>query len=81
MAAAINKHESAADRQWGYRFGVDGVVCPRDAMARLSIGRTTLWRKLRSGLIRYGKEPGDSRQSRVRICSRSLEDYIKGLER
>lgn len=66
---------TGADQEWGFRFGVDGVLSVREVLKHLSIGRTKLYelfdeRKLRRGHI--GKK--------VVVCRRSIQEYLKTIE-
>jgi hypothetical protein len=67
MLTVVNAELGDADKKWGYRFGVDGIV-------KCSV--ETVERRIRDGDIRSGKDHG-----RLVICKRSLTDYIAGLEK
>jgi hypothetical protein len=77
MLTVVNAELGDADKKWGYRFGVDGIVNPKDAAELLGkCSVETVERRIRDGDIRSGKDHG-----RLVICKRSLTDYIAGLEK
>ena len=69
-----------ADREFGYRFGVDGLMSLGEACEFLGgIDVQTLNRRVGEGLIRKGKSNG-GRYGRILVCRRSVNEYIAGLE-
>jgi hypothetical protein len=65
-----------ADRKWGYRFGVDGIVTAKKAQEMLgNLSRSVLDKRAVSGVIRRGKEGG-----RTVFCTRSIREYLHNLE-
>lgn len=67
---------SAADEQWGYEFGVDGLMSSAEAQKELGdISRQTLRRYWERGFIRKGRQPG-----RNKFCRRSVVNYAKSIE-
>jgi|688.fasta_scaffold483403_2 excisionase family DNA binding protein len=71
------------DTKWGYRVGVDGLVDIAEAAKLLGgVHRRTVERMAKDGLLRRceigraGKQRG-----RIKICRRSLMDYIRSTER
>lgn len=68
---------TTANREWGYRFGVDGVAKQSEARELLGgMSIRTLERRCADGLIRDGKDG-----KRVVYCRRSVMDYLASLER
>jgi hypothetical protein len=73
----VNSDLTDADKKWGYRFGVDGIVNTADAAILLGKRSVeTVERRIAEGCFRSGKDHG-----RLVICKRSLLDYIAGLEK
>lgn len=65
-----------AASQWGYDFGIDGVLSPDAASALMAnCCERTLQRRVIDGKIRRGKEG-----ARVVYCKRSVMSYIASLE-
>jgi excisionase family DNA binding protein len=56
------------------KFGDRGLMTIRSACSRLNISRTTLWRRIRDNRIK-AKRDGLA----VKICTRSVEEYIDRL--
>ena len=76
MKVALARTGSAADRKWGYEFGVDGLMSTDEAQAWLGgISRRTLGRIMSEGSIRRGVGRG-----KVVLCRRSVIEYAKSLE-
>ncbi len=76
MARTIVSDASPADRKWGYRFGVDGIVSCNDAREMLGgLSRSVLDKRAAQGLVRRGKEGG-----RTVFCIRSLKMYLNSIE-
>jgi hypothetical protein len=75
MGNSMETKLSGADKSWGFRFGVDGVVSVRDAIRHLSIGRTKLYELFDAGLLRRGHVG-----TKVVICKRSMSEYLKTVE-
>jgi hypothetical protein len=68
--------DKPADRKWGYRFGVDGIVKAKEAQTMLgNLSRSCLDKRAVEGKIRRGKEGG-----RTVFCARSIRQYLQGLE-
>jgi hypothetical protein len=66
-----------ADKQWGFKFGCDGVMRFPDACKHLGISRGTLERRVAADLLRRGQHPGGGG---LVICIRSMEIYKSGME-
>ena len=67
---------SAADEQWGYKFGVDGLMSSKEACHYLGdVSRQTLHRYWSKGFIRKGNQPG-----RAKFCRRSILNYAQSIE-
>lgn len=75
MNTADTQLVSPSDVDWGYRFGIDGVMSMGTACELLDVSRETVRRRAGEGRLRMGHDGG-----RVKICRRSLLDYIKQLE-
>lgn len=71
------------EAKWGYKFGVDGLVDIAQAAVQLGgVHRRTVVRWARDGLIRIGEVGRAGKQrGRLKVCKRSLSDYIKSCER
>lgn len=71
------------ETKWGYRFGVDGLVDIAEAALQLGgVHRRTVERMAKDGLIRIGEVGRANKQrGRLKVCKRSLSDYIKSCER
>jgi hypothetical protein len=78
MATAPTRNEelAGADAEWGFRFGVDGLMSVPDACRHLGISHDTLERRVADGKLRKGKHPN----GRNAICVRSMEVYKSGME-
>jgi hypothetical protein len=74
---------SPTETKWGYRFGVDGLVDITEAASQLGgVHKRTVERMAKDGLIRMGEiGRANSQRGRLKICKRSLADYIKSCER
>lgn len=75
MATAWDEDARPANRAYGYPFGVDGVLTVPQAMEFLACSKSTLYRLMRSGKLRRGKIGPV-----VRICRRSIANYLDGIE-
>lgn len=75
MATATDTTQRPANREYGYQFGVDGVMTVPQAMAFLACSRSTVYRLIKDGKIRRGKL-GPA----ARICRRSIANYLDGIE-
>lgn len=65
------------DRSWGYRFGCDGVVTKREACRLLGdVHERTLYRRIAERVLRKGYAKPNQKRSGLRICRRSIEDYL-----
>lgn len=64
-----------ADEQWGYPFGVDGLVTITQAAEFLQVHRTTIYRLRNDGKLRHGRYQGSAR-----ICRRSLLMFANSVE-
>jgi excisionase family DNA binding protein len=69
--------EHHADEMFGYTFGVDGVMKMSAACEFLDVSRATIDRLAESNKIRIGKIGN----GQVRICRRSINDYVRSLEK
>jgi hypothetical protein len=68
---------NAADEQWGYEFGIDGIMSLDKASEWLgSASRSTLDRLTTDRLIRKGERRGS-----VVFCTRSVKNYAKSIEK
>lgn len=69
-----------ADKQFGYRFGCDGLMSIDEACKFLGgVSRHTLARRADAGLIRTGRQ-SDRGSGRTVFCRRSVEEYAASLE-
>lgn len=73
----IGTQRSEADEHYGYEFGCDGLLSVSEVEERLGVSRSTIWRMCNDGTLRKGK---DEARRMVRICKRSVLEYIKSLE-
>lgn len=76
MTAKPKIFGSAADEQWGYKFGCDGLLTVDAAGEFLSISGRTLDRLSVQGKIRKGRFPSNVRA----FCKRSVIDFAQSLE-
>lgn len=67
--------ERPADKMFGYKFGVDGLLSVSEAAELLSVHRMTIYRMLARNELRMAKTP----TGRSRICRRSVTNYIAGM--
>lgn len=68
--------DNNADTSYGYAFGIDGVVSMQETCKLLGdVSRDTVDRLCEARKLRRGKTDG-----LVRICRRSLTNYIRSLE-
>jgi len=72
MSATLN---ITADAEWGYRFGIDGVVTMREACELLALSHDTIKRRAAEGRLRLGNDGG-----RIKVCRRSIADYLSEIE-
>ncbi|MEQ8852866.1 helix-turn-helix domain-containing protein [Gimesia sp.] len=76
--------ESPADKKYGYTFGCDGVVDYSTAARMLGVCKRTVERYVENQdefkRFRVGRHPGKKNQKCV-ICRRSLNDYIRSIEK
>lgn len=76
IAATKDELKTPADKQYGYRFGCDGLIGFDEARELLGgVCRKTLYRRIEEGLIRKGNI-----KKKSVICRRSLVEYISSLE-
>lgn len=75
MRAATDRTDRAANREYGYPFGVDGIMSVEQAMAFLACSKSTIYRLIEAGKLRHGRM-GPA----ARICRRSITDYLDGIE-
>ncbi len=67
-----------ADRQWGYRFGADGVISYDEAAKMLGgCHVATVRRRILAGEIRSGRYRG---AGKVMICKRSVTNHLSNIE-
>lgn len=79
---ASTKEPTSAEKRWGYRFGIDGLVSKAEAMEKLAIrSDRTLRRYDRRGLIRVGYRIPGVPGSGVVVCKRSLTDHLAACEK
>lgn len=64
-----------AASEWGYEFGVDGVVTMSEAMTLLALSHDTIKRRAAEGRLRIGRDGGH-----VKVCRRSISDYLRQIE-
>lgn len=77
-AATTTELLSEADKRFGYRFGVDGVMGFDEACTFMgNISRDTLYRRIADELIRKGRHPKNGRSV---VCRRSVTSYVSKLE-
>lgn len=73
---AVETGGGEADRKWGFRFAVDGVLGTDESRSLMGgCSERTLNRHVIAGKIRRGK---DGR--RAVYCNRSVMQYLAGLE-
>lgn len=73
----------SVDRKWGWEFGEDGLMTPDEACDLIGCGRTKLDQLLADRVLRKGKDPNfnpNSKGTRVKICRRSVREYIRSME-
>lgn len=80
MAATATKKGKAADRQHGYVFGCDGRITRAEASEEFGLSLRTLDRLIAGKQIRSAKL-GDYKGAPVKICRRSVAEYIQRHER
>lgn len=82
MAAKTIQLASPADTQWGYAFGVDGLMDAREVCEFLgNVSRTTIDRLVAARRIRKGNTGGKgNRGGRGVYCRRSVAEYARSLE-
>lgn len=68
---------NAADKAWGYIFGVDGLMDPEEAGEFLAVSGRQLDRFATSGWIRKGLMPSGVR----RFCRKSIVDFARTREK
>jgi hypothetical protein len=67
--------ESPATKQWGYDFGVDGLLSAEEASEFLGkMSRASLYRLVEQGKIRKG------RVNKIYFCKRSVIEFAKSIE-
>lgn len=71
---------SRSDRQHGYRIGCEGWATKKEAAELLGRSERTVERLTDRGKLRAYKLDGDSDQSRVSICRRSLAVLVGRCE-
>lgn len=67
---------NAADSEWGYPFGVDGLMKKRTACEFLDVKPDTLDRMVAHKEIRKSFNP---RTNWVMFCTRSIKNHVKSL--
>lgn len=67
-------------KNWGYEFGVDGVLQYAKAAELLDVSIDTIERYAAAGHIRTGTHKGRDRRGHRVICRRSLTLYLKSIE-
>jgi hypothetical protein len=73
----VNTENNEADREWGFEFGVDGIVNLETAAKMLADASTrTVLRRIADGKIRGGNEG-----RRLVICLRSIRQHIRRGEK
>ncbi|TWU12880.1 hypothetical protein CA54_17060 [Symmachiella macrocystis] len=78
MATTTENKLTGADKEWGYRFGVNGLMSVDEACAFLGgIHGETLKRKSNDGLVRRGRHPNGRT---LAYCRRSVIEYIAQME-
>lgn len=72
---AIADTESPSSKQWGYDYGVDGLMSAEEAGRWLGgRSRASLYRLSDEGKIRKGKD------GKIYFCRRSVVEYAKSIE-
>ncbi|MDB5344334.1 MAG: DNA-binding protein [Schlesneria sp.] len=70
--------QSAADKSWGYVFGVDGLMSCEQATAFLGdLSRSSMERLVEGGKIRQGRPKP---RGFLKFCRRSVREYAQSLE-
>ena len=76
IAITTKERDRPADRQWGYKFGVDGLMNTEEARQWLGgVSRRTLGRRMAQGKIRRGFNG-----HKVVLCRRSVIEHANSLE-
>lgn len=70
-------------KAWPYKFGVDSCVSIAEAMKRLSLSRTSVYKLCENGRLRKGQHPTHDKsvKGKVVICLRSLNEYLESIEK
>jgi excisionase family DNA binding protein len=71
----ITRTINPKDQDWGYPFGVDGLLKLIDAAQHLAVSRYTVYELIKTGQLRSGKRSG-----KRYICRRSLNDHLAKME-
>ena len=72
----VDTSSTPADRKFGYRFGVDGLMAQEEAIEFLgNPSLSTIDRRVEEGKLRRGKDKG-----RVVLCRRSVVEYVASCE-
>lgn len=64
-----------ADKQWGFKFGVDGLLTIEQTQTFLGVSQRTVYRLINDRSLRRGyvrKKPV--------ICRRSVAEYLRTVE-
>lgn len=61
---------------WGFPFGVDGVVPLTEAAELSGCSTQTLYRLWNKNRVRIGKHAGNIRRGKAVVCKRSLHAYL-----
>lgn len=73
---AVKEKLTGVDAKFGYEFGCEGLMTVDEACKMLSLTRWTIDKLHLEGKLRKGHITG----GRVRICRRSVREYLATLE-
>ena len=71
---------SKADRKAGFRLGCEGYLTVAEAAARACMSAKTVRRWVEAGLIRSFKTDPTNANTAVRVCRRSLDEFLGSRE-
>ena len=74
--ARVNTPISKADKKHGYRMGCEGYMTIADAAAHVSVSKKTVTRWLQAGYVQHVKMDPKVPKSAVRVCRRSLDEFL-----
>lgn len=69
-----------ADRKAGYRLGCEGYLTVAEAAAKAGMSTKTVRRWIEAGVVRSFKTDPTNPNSHVRVCGRSLDEFLGSRE-